>query len=272
MADFWPSSGYRLLRKGEDGRLVVTDDFLRTYLMRPELAPIRESGAHELAMHDALMADPRREVTHAGLEAIEDPDARDNYAIFLRFRERLLDAPSLEAAYMALFSGNGIDVPPMFVHHLTQVLLGDGGADGARRGTRNCHRLARPGVAPVRPGTPVDRILENRRDGSIVLGRDHQNGVRALDLHLEAGDALRQWALVVLVVDRQIVDPHEPRLQPRLAQPGNRFRQLAIDRSAAVAAYYDGHLEPGHVHPYPGYDLIPRLDRCPLSAHKNAHR
>ena len=50
MADFWPSSGYRLLRKGEDGRLVVTDDFLRTYLMQPELAPIRESGARELAL------------------------------------------------------------------------------------------------------------------------------------------------------------------------------------------------------------------------------
>ena len=123
MADYWTSSGYRLLRKGDDDRLVVTDDFLRSYLVRPELAPIRESGAGELALHDALLADPRRAVTEAGLDAVEDADARDNYAIYLRFRERLVEAPSLEAAYMGLFAGTGVDVPPMFVHHLTQVLL-----------------------------------------------------------------------------------------------------------------------------------------------------
>jgi len=123
VGDFWPSSGYRLLQEGEDGRLVVTDDFLRTYLMRPELAPVRESGARELALHDALLSDPRADVPQATLDAVEDPDARDNYAIFLRFRSRLVDAPSLEAAYIGLFAGSGVDVPPAFVHHLTQVLL-----------------------------------------------------------------------------------------------------------------------------------------------------
>jgi hypothetical protein len=123
VADFWPSSGYRLLARGDDGRLVVTDDFLRTYLMRPELAPIRESGARELALHDALVADPRSDVPQAELDAVEDADARDNYAIFLRFRDRLTEAPSIEAAYMGLFAGSGVDVPPMFVHHLTQVLV-----------------------------------------------------------------------------------------------------------------------------------------------------
>ena len=123
MADFWPSSGYRLLARREDGRLVVTPDFLRSYLTRPELAPIRESGPHELELHDALLDDPRRDVPPATLDAVEDPDARDNYAIFLRFRKRLVDADSLEAAYMGLFAGDGVDVPPAFVHHLTQVLL-----------------------------------------------------------------------------------------------------------------------------------------------------
>jgi hypothetical protein len=123
VGDFWPSSGYRLLQKSEDGRLVVTDDFLRMYLMRPELAPIRDSGAHELALHDALLNDPRLDVPQASLDAIEDADARDNYAIFLRFRARLLGADSLEAAYTGLFAGEGVDVPPMFVHHLTQVLV-----------------------------------------------------------------------------------------------------------------------------------------------------
>jgi hypothetical protein len=123
VADFWPSCGYRLLEHTGDGRLRVTDDFLRSYLLRPELAPVRESGAAELALHDALVADPRRAVGEAQVAALEDDDARDNYRIFLRFRERLVRAPTLEAAYAGLFAGEGVDVPPLFVHHLTQVVV-----------------------------------------------------------------------------------------------------------------------------------------------------
>ena len=121
--DFWRSCGYRLLTVGGDGRLTVTDDFLRSYLMRPELAPIPESCAAEHALHDALLATPRRTVTPAELAAITDADARENYDIWLRFRERLTEANSLEAAYAGLFRGDGVDVPPMFVHQLTQVIL-----------------------------------------------------------------------------------------------------------------------------------------------------
>ena len=47
MPDFWPSCGYRLLEVGTDGRLRLTDDFLRSLLLRPELAPIPESCAAE---------------------------------------------------------------------------------------------------------------------------------------------------------------------------------------------------------------------------------
>jgi len=108
---------------GSDNRLTVTDDFLRTYLMRPELAPVRESSAGELALHDALLVNPRLPVTSEALAAIGDEDARENYAIWLRFRARLLAAASLEAAYIWLFKGEGVDVPPLFVHHLTQVLV-----------------------------------------------------------------------------------------------------------------------------------------------------
>ncbi|MCC6196545.1 MAG: hypothetical protein IT518_18990 [Burkholderiales bacterium] len=121
--DFWPSCGYRLLTVGSDNRLTVTDDFLRNHLLRPELAPVRESGPRELALHESLLANPRRGVTDAEVAALEDPDARDNYAIWLRFRGRLTAAPSVEAAYAALFRGDGVDVPPLFVAELTQVLL-----------------------------------------------------------------------------------------------------------------------------------------------------
>ncbi|MEP6677835.1 MAG: DUF6352 family protein [Betaproteobacteria bacterium] len=123
MPDFWRSCGYRLLKVGGDGRLTVTDDFLRTYLTRPELAPIPESCAAENALHDALMTVPRRAVAPADLAAIADPDARENYDMWLRFRDRLIAANSLEAAYAALFRGDGVDVPPLFVQHLTQVIL-----------------------------------------------------------------------------------------------------------------------------------------------------
>ena len=78
--DFWRSCGYRLLTVGGDGRLTVTDDFLRSFLTRPELAPIPESCAAEHALHDALLAAPRRAVAPAELAAIADADARENYA------------------------------------------------------------------------------------------------------------------------------------------------------------------------------------------------
>jgi hypothetical protein len=122
MPDFWPSCGYRLLTVGADGRLTLTDAFLRASLARPELAPVPESCAAERALHDRLMAAPRVAVAAAELAALADPDARDNYTIWLRFRDRLAAAPSLEAAYVALFR-DGVDVPPLFVHELTQVLL-----------------------------------------------------------------------------------------------------------------------------------------------------
>jgi hypothetical protein len=121
--DFWRSSGYRLLAVGSDGRLTVTDDFLRVYLARPELAPVPESCAAERALHDALMANPRCHVPDADVEAIADPDARENFRIWLGFRTRLTAASSLEAAYVGLFRGEGVDVPPLLVHHLTEVIV-----------------------------------------------------------------------------------------------------------------------------------------------------
>jgi hypothetical protein len=123
MPDFWPSCGYRLLQQTPDGQLSVTDDFLRSFLLRPELAPVAESCPAELALHDALLAAPRCHVSPQQTQALEDPDARENYEIFVRLRERLAGAPSLEAAYLGLFAGAGADVPTLFVHQLTQILL-----------------------------------------------------------------------------------------------------------------------------------------------------
>jgi Family of unknown function (DUF6352) len=122
MPDFWPSCGYRLLAVEREG-LVVTDDFLRALYLRPEVAPIAESCAAELKLHEALSKAPCRAVAAAELLTIKDPDAQANYRVMLKFRDRLLAAPTLEAAYMGLFKGDGVDVPPLFVFQLTEIFL-----------------------------------------------------------------------------------------------------------------------------------------------------
>src|SRR6185436_4172245 len=122
MPDFWPNCGYSLLRKGSDGRLVVTDDYLRLYYARPELAPVAESCPAERALHASLLERPRRSVPEAEIAAIADADARENYRVVLRFRDRLLAAPTLEAFYFDLFRED-VAVPPDFIHQTAQVIL-----------------------------------------------------------------------------------------------------------------------------------------------------
>ena len=77
MPEFWRSSGYHLVEVDPDGRLRPTDDFLRAYLLRPELAPVEESCAAENELHQALMENPRLDVPDAWLERLADPDARE---------------------------------------------------------------------------------------------------------------------------------------------------------------------------------------------------
>ena len=121
--DFWADSGYRLLHTSPTGHLVVTDDFLRYLLERPEIAPIASSCPAERALHAQLQDAPRAPITPEILATLLDRDAADNYAVWLRFRERLLAQPTLEASYLALFQGTGVDVAPILVAQLTQVLL-----------------------------------------------------------------------------------------------------------------------------------------------------
>jgi hypothetical protein len=130
MHDYWPSCGYALLARDGDGRLVVTDAFLRSLLDRPELAPVPESCPAELALRAQLHEQPRRVIGQAQLDAVQDADARENYAVWLRFRQRLLAQPTLEGSYLALFRAD-VDVPPVFVQQLTQVVLRNALGDAA---------------------------------------------------------------------------------------------------------------------------------------------
>ena len=134
MADFWRSCGYCFLARGADGRLAVTDDYLRAYFMRPELAPVEESCGDERALHAALLQDPRIEVDESQIAAIRDADARENYRVMLRFRAQLLAAPSLEAFYAGLFR-HEVAVPPLFIDQTAQAILRgilEGDSDGLK--------------------------------------------------------------------------------------------------------------------------------------------
>ena len=112
---------------GQRGWLLPTDDYLRGFLARPELAPVPESCDAELALHAALLASPTQAVTPARLQALEDGDARESYTHFLHFRDRLLAAGTLEACYQGLFSGEGggaVTIPPLFVDLLAEAITG----------------------------------------------------------------------------------------------------------------------------------------------------
>ena len=122
LPEFWRNSGFHLLERDSAGRLRVTDDYLRAYYLRPEIHPVEESGPREHELHASLMADPRRRVTQAEIDAVEDPDGRDNYRVVLRFRDRLVDAGTVEAAYMGLFKAP-IDIPPLFIEQMVHVVL-----------------------------------------------------------------------------------------------------------------------------------------------------
>ena len=123
MPDFWRSSGYRLLTPDANGRLPVSDDFLRAFWLRPEVAPVAESCAEEVALHEALMAAPRLAVPPERLARLADTDARDNYAAVLRLRERLLAWPTIEAAYLDLVRTGLGGIPPLFLDQLVHVFL-----------------------------------------------------------------------------------------------------------------------------------------------------
>ena len=120
--DFWRNSGFHLLERGGAGRLRVTDDFLRAYLLRPELRPVEESGPGEIALYETLLDEPRRPVAADELDTVEDADARANLKVWLEFRGRLLAADSLEACYRSLFDAD-VRTPPLFIDQLVQIIL-----------------------------------------------------------------------------------------------------------------------------------------------------
>jgi hypothetical protein len=123
MKDFWLSCGHHLLDRGEGGGLLVTDEFLKVYLARPELIPPAEACTVERTLHGALLADPRLPVSSSDIAAIADADARENWEMLVGFRDFLLRHKTLEAAYVDLVRSNTRHFPLLFVNQLVHVIL-----------------------------------------------------------------------------------------------------------------------------------------------------
>lgn len=120
--DFWVASGHHLVDRDPGGGLLVTDAFLQAYLARPELMPPPEACPVERGLHASLLAAPRNPVAHDELTLMADADARENFALFLSFRDQLLAAPTLEAAYLSLVRGDLSGLPPLFLQQLTHLI------------------------------------------------------------------------------------------------------------------------------------------------------
>jgi hypothetical protein len=123
MRDFWLSCGHHLLDRDEGGGLVVTDDFLKAYLARPELIPPLEACAVERTLYGALLTDPRTPVSISDVAAIADSHARENWQVLNAFRSQLLHHKTLEGAYVDLVRRRAGSTPPLFVNQLVQVIL-----------------------------------------------------------------------------------------------------------------------------------------------------
>lgn len=183
--DFWQHCGYHLLNRAADGHLLVTDDYLRMYYARPEMAPVAESCAAERQAHQALLDAPRRTVPEGEIAAFADTDAQENYRVMLRFRDQLLAAPTLESFYFSLFRQD-VAVPPAFIYHTAEVIL-RGMLDGVDNGL-----LVRAAEVFFRQ----QRI--SVKDGAVMLA-----DAETVNLHAESG-ALGNLGRMLLEVNAPV--------------------------------------------------------------------
>jgi len=120
--DFWLSCGHHLLDRDADGRLVLTDEFLKAYLARPEIAPPPEACAAERELHGALLHDPREAVASSRIGAIADADARENWELMIAWRDHVLEHATLEASYLDIVR-RSLKFPHVFINQLVHAIL-----------------------------------------------------------------------------------------------------------------------------------------------------
>ncbi len=244
MRDFWKSAGFHLLEVNDDGWLTVTPDFVRAYLTRPEVHPIDESCDNEIALFEALMADPFMTVDEARLESFADPDARDNYRVVLRFRDRLAAAGTVEGAYLEMVRGP-IDVPPVFVDQLVHVIL-----KNILKGAKDPIRLRAAELFFRDQNVSTDDGRVMLADDEIVEMYTDTGGLGGLgQLLVESSTPMKSVELDVLDEDnKEIYWERSDRFDTVVDL---RFTQPALDALARVIEAWIGHFLKLHVRVQP---------------------
>lgn len=189
--DFWVASGHHLCDLDEHGRLRATPDLWRAFLARPELVPPPEACDAERALHARLMTEPLEQMDATGLA---DPDAVENWQVFLAFRDRVAAEPTLEAAWLKLYRGDVGGIPPLFLQMLTHLVARaamEGEGDAFTLRAAECFfRTQRAAISQGATLLADEEVVDNRHaDGDLgALGR----------LLTEAGAPPREVELDVL--------------------------------------------------------------------------
>jgi hypothetical protein len=123
MREFWKSAGMHLVEPGPEGWLKVTPQFLLAYYTRPEIHPIDSSCVEEIRLHEDLLADPLHPIEEARLCRIEDQDAAHNYRAVLAYRDLLLEAGTIEGAYLRLMRSGHVPIPPVFIDQMVHLIV-----------------------------------------------------------------------------------------------------------------------------------------------------
>ena len=174
--DFWLACGHHLLDRDAAGNLLVTDEFLKAYLARPEIVPPLEACFAERQLHDALLNDPRQSVSASQIAAIADADARENWQVMIGWRDHLVKHRTLEAAYLETVRRN-IKLPHAFIGHLTQAIL--------RNALDNCNdafilRAAEMFFRPQKLAMGEASIVAIDEETESLLGRPTRSPLEAL--------------------------------------------------------------------------------------------
>ncbi|MTI42357.1 hypothetical protein JM93_01758 [Roseibium hamelinense] len=221
MPEFWKSAGYHLVNRDKNGWLSVTPDLLRAYLTRPEIHPVEESCDVEHALFERLMEDPFSQILDDELARIADADTADNYRVVLGFRDHLRKHGTVEGAYAAIFTGDHILIPPVFLDQMVHLIL--------RNILRSCQDPIRLRAAELFFREQIVTLNEGTvtiADAEIVEMMSETGGLGGLGaLLMESGTPMREVALDVLGEDNAELywdrsDRFDTALDFRFTQPG----------------------------------------------------
>jgi hypothetical protein len=232
--DFWLSCGHHLLDRDAGGKLLVTDEFLKAYLARPELVPPPEACPAERNLHVALLNDPREPVAASEIAVIADADARENWQMIIAWRDHLVKHRNLEAAYLDIVRRN-VRFPHVLIGQLVQVILRNLLDDCddvfvlraaeiffrpqrvlVQEGLVTAIDEERESLLPLQPRSPLVELLGISTTAEIDMLNDATTGVywersdrfdMALDLTagqrglVALGDVITRWLSHLLAID-----------------------------------------------------------------------